>query len=66
VPGGRLIVCSYGSSRPGAHRVEPISNYLREWGYAVAGETEAAADGDGPNDPRRAVPTVRLAWVGRP
>jgi hypothetical protein len=65
VPGGRLIVCSYGSSRPGAHRVEPIGEYLRAWGYRVVGETESAADGDGPHDPHRAIPTVRVAWVER-
>jgi hypothetical protein len=66
VPGGRLIVCSYGSSHPGAHRVEPIEDYLRRWGHAVAGEIEAAADGDGPDAPRSSIPTVRVVWVDRP
>jgi SAM-dependent methyltransferase len=30
-PGGRLLVCSYGSSRPEGARAEPLLDELREW-----------------------------------
>lgn len=31
-PGGRLILCSYGSSRPDGARAEPLVDELRAWG----------------------------------
>jgi len=40
VPGGRLIFCSYGSSRRYAPTAEPVGNVLRDWGYEVTGEAE--------------------------
>lgn len=54
-PGGRLIVCSYGSSSRPASRAEPVGAILRGWGYEVAGETEATA----PNG----VVVLRVAWL---
>lgn len=55
VPGGRLIVCDYGSSRRPAPRVQDIGGILRAWGYRVIGETSAA-------DPNGVVVT-RVAWI---
>ncbi|HEX5725364.1 MAG TPA: class I SAM-dependent methyltransferase, partial [Longimicrobiaceae bacterium] len=34
-PGGRLIVCSYGSSRPEGARAEPLADELRDWGLPI-------------------------------
>jgi SAM-dependent methyltransferase len=34
-PGGRLIICSYGSSRPEGARAEPLVDEIRGWGLAV-------------------------------
>jgi SAM-dependent methyltransferase len=36
-PGGRLIVCSYGSSRPEGARAEPLVEELHGWGLPVDG-----------------------------
>ena len=36
-PGGCLIVCSYGSSRPEGNRAEALVDELREWGLPVIG-----------------------------
>ncbi|MFL5540897.1 MAG: class I SAM-dependent methyltransferase [Longimicrobiaceae bacterium] len=36
-PGGRLIVCSYGSSRPEGARAEPLVDEIRRWGFAIDG-----------------------------
>lgn len=55
-PEGRVIVCSYGSSRKTAPKVEPVGDILRGWGYEVEGESEAA-------DANGAVIT-RVAWIG--
>ena len=55
VPGGRLIVCSYGTSRHPAPKAEPIGEILRDWGYAVVGEAEGQ-DTNG-------VIFTRVAWV---
>lgn len=57
-PGGRLVVCSYGSSRLPLSRVEPVGDTLRGWGHEVAGETKGA-DANG-------VVFVRVAWVDAP
>ena len=38
--GGRLILCSYGSSRRPTPKAEPVGEILRNWGYTVAGEAE--------------------------
>jgi hypothetical protein len=55
-PGGRLLVCSYGSSRRPAPRVEPIDDWLRDWGFSVAGIAEAA-------DPENGIIITRVAFV---
>lgn len=39
-PGGRLILCSYASSRRPTPKAEPVGDILRNWGYTVAGEAE--------------------------
>lgn len=57
-PGGRLIVCAYGSSRRPAPRAEPVGDLLRGWGFSVAGE----AEGVEPNG----VVVTRVAWVNAP
>ena len=36
-PGGCLIACSYGSSRPEGSRAELLIDEFRDWGLAVAG-----------------------------
>jgi hypothetical protein len=53
LPGGRLIVCSYGSGR-----TEPVGDLLRSWGYAVAGEASNVNPGG--------VVNVRVAWIETP
>ena len=55
VTGGRLILCSYGSSRRGA---EPVGETLRGWGYAGTGEFEG-------KDTSGAVITP-VAWIDAP
>jgi SAM-dependent methyltransferase len=57
--GGRLLVCSYGSSRRLTPRVEPIDVRLAGWGFAVGGVAEAA-------DPANGVPVARVAWIDAP
>src|SRR5262245_750560 len=34
-PGGQLILCSYGSSRPEGHRAEPLVDEIRAWGVPI-------------------------------
>ena len=34
-PGGRLLVCSYGSSRPEGARAEPLVDELASWGLGI-------------------------------
>jgi SAM-dependent methyltransferase len=36
-PGGRLILCSYGSSRPEGARAEMLIDEISEWGIPIAG-----------------------------
>jgi hypothetical protein len=55
VPKGRLIVCSYGTSRRPNPKAEPVGEVLRDWGYAVVGEAEGQ-DTNG-------VIFTRVAWV---
>lgn len=57
-PGGRLILCSYGSSRPLRPKAEPLGEVLRAWGYDVAGESEGI-DTNG-------VVITRVAWTDGP
>lgn len=58
VPGGRLILTSYGSSRRPELRTEMVGEILRDRGYEVAGESEAA-DTNG-------VVITRVAWLDLP
>lgn len=58
VPGGRLILTSYGSSRRPEPRAEQAGEILRGWGYEVAGESEAV-DANG-------VVITRVAWTDAP
>ena len=57
-PGGRLIVCSYGSYRRSAPEIEPVGEILRGGGYEVAGESEGV-DTNG-------VVITRIAWTDSP
>lgn len=57
-PGGRLIVCSYDSSRRPEPKTEPVGETLRGWGYEVAGESEAADTNGGV--------ITRVAWTDAP
>ncbi len=57
-PSGRLIVCSYGSSRRPEPRVDPLSELLAAWGFTVCGQTEAAA--------ANGVVITRVAWIDQP
>jgi SAM-dependent methyltransferase len=54
-PGGRLIVCAYGSATRPERRVAPVGDLLRGWDFPVAGEAEAA-DLNG-------VVFTRVAWI---
>ena len=58
LPGGRLIVCSYGSSRRPAPKAEPVADILRSWGYEVVGGVEGI-DANG-------VVITRVAWTEAP
>jgi hypothetical protein len=58
VPGGRLILTSYGSSRRPEPRTEPVGEMLSRWGYEVAGESEAADT--------NSVIITRVAWTDAP
>jgi hypothetical protein len=40
VPGGRLIVCSYGSSLRPTPKTEPVGEILSGWEYTLTGEAE--------------------------
>ena len=42
-PGGRLIVCSYGSSRPEGPRAEPLVEEITAWGLHVDGLHEVTS-----------------------
>jgi SAM-dependent methyltransferase len=57
-PGGRLIVCGYGSPRSGI-ATHPVRQIVREWGYEP--ELEVAAEA-----PEGGGPIVELAVLGVP
>jgi hypothetical protein len=57
-PGGRLLVCSYGSSSGASPRVEPLEDLLRAWGFVIAGGAEATTSGG--------VVITRVIWIERP
>ena len=42
-PGGRLILCAYGSSRPEGLRAEPLADEVAEWGFSVDGIHEVVS-----------------------
>lgn len=58
-PGGRLLVCSYGSSRRLSPRVVPVDEQLCSWGFTVGGVAEAV-------DPANGIPVTRVAWIDVP
>ena len=58
LPGGRLVVCSYGSSRRPTPKAEPVGKSLSDWGYMLAGEAEGV-DANG-------VVFTRVAWTDLP
>jgi hypothetical protein len=53
-----LILCSYGSSRQPTPKAEPVGEILRDWGYAITGESEGV-------DTNGWVMT-RIAWTDLP
>jgi hypothetical protein len=55
-PGGRLIVCGYGSPRSGV-ATDPVRRILRGWGYEPVFELVAEA-------PEGGGPIVELAVLG--
>lgn len=57
-PGGRLVVCSYGTMSTNREPCEPVGDLLRWWGFGVAGEADAADSGG--------VLFTRIAWVDVP
>ena len=57
-PSGRLVVCSYGSSKRHKQGVEPVGDFLRGWGYEVAGESEGVD--------ANSVVITRVAWTDLP
>lgn len=56
-PCGRLIVCSYGSSRRREPFVSPVGDWLREWGFDVSHEATGYE--------LNGVPVIQLACVDR-
>lgn len=46
-PGGLLILCSYGSSRPEGARAEPLVDELSGWGLPIDGIHDAVSQGHG-------------------
>lgn len=46
-PGGKLIVCAYGSSRPEGPRAEPIVDDLRSWGLPIASVDDVVSPSHG-------------------
>jgi SAM-dependent methyltransferase len=46
-PGGRLIVCSYGSSRPEGARAEPLVDDFRRWEFPIRGVYDAVSSEHG-------------------
>jgi hypothetical protein len=57
VPNGRLILCSYSSSRRPEPRAESVADRLRDWDHEVVGETETADT--------NYVVIARVAWIDR-
>lgn len=57
LPGGRLIMCSYGSTTSDRAVARPVAGLLTKWGFDVAGSHEEIA-GNGRIG-------LRLAWVDR-
>jgi SAM-dependent methyltransferase len=56
-PGGRLLICSYGSSSGAEPTVQPLEDILESWGFAAHGSAEAhAATG---------VAITRVVWIDR-
>jgi hypothetical protein len=56
-PGGRLVLCSYGSARRAQPRVQPLGTILADWSFDAVGQAEAIA----PNG----LTITRVVWVDR-
>jgi SAM-dependent methyltransferase len=56
-PGGRLLVCSYGSSSGAEPRVQPLEEVLAAWGFPTHGNAEARAS--------NGVIITRVVWIDR-
>jgi SAM-dependent methyltransferase len=56
-PGGRLLVCSYGSSSGAEPRVQPLEELLAAWGFPTHGYAEARA--------QSGVAITRVVWIDR-
>jgi hypothetical protein len=46
-PEGRLMICSYGSSRPEGDRADPLVDEIRAWGLTVRGVHDAVSSEHG-------------------
>lgn len=57
-PGGRLIVCSYGSSRPEGARAEMLVDEIAGWGIPIAGLSDTVS-------PEHGFVITRVVWMTR-
>lgn len=57
-PGGRLLLCAYGSGRRALPRAMDVSGHLRAWGFPVAGSAIA-------HDPDSGRVVTRVLWIER-
>jgi hypothetical protein len=58
-PGGVLILCSYGSSRPEGNRCEPLVDELRAWNLEIAGTHNVIS-------PSHSFVITRVVWLRAP
>jgi SAM-dependent methyltransferase len=57
-PAGRLIVCSYGSSRPEGQRAEDLTKEFNDWGISATGIYELIS-------PEHGFVTTRVLWINK-
>jgi hypothetical protein len=57
-PLGRLIICSYGSSRPEGIRAEPLLDEIAAWGIEVTGVDDVVSQEHG-------FVITRAVWIQR-
>lgn len=57
-PGGVLIVCSYGSTRPEGTRIEPLVDEFDAWGFAFDGMCDVTSSDHG-------FVITRVVWIGK-